>query len=261
MRCLYYAAYTLWLLGYPDSCQEKVQALLEQTQQGTPPLGRAVALFYAARLCLTYREIQAAQEHIEALHTLATEHGYAYLSVYATILQGYVCTCLGQYEAGIRQMRQGLASQQGIGTQTVRPMFLALLAMACEEGGDAAQGLGVIAEALALVDQTSSRYFEAELHRLKGALLLRLPVPEVSEAETCFQRALDIARNQYAKSWELRAAMSLGRLWQQQGKHREAHELLTPVYGWFSEGFNTADLQDAKALFGEGEILGAICSL
>ena len=253
VRCLYYAAYTLWLLGYPDSCQEKVQTLLEQTQEGALPFGRAVALFYAARLCITYRETEAARGHIEALHELATEHGYTYLSVYATILEGYILTGLGQYETGIRQMRQGLASQQGVGTQTVRPMFLALLAMAYEKGGDAAEGVCVITEALALVDQIGARYFEAELYRLKGALLLQLPVPEVAEAETCFHRALTLARNQRAKSWELRVAISLGRLWRQQGKRYEARALLAPVYAWFSEGLNTADLQDAKALLRDSE--------
>ena len=247
VRCLYYATYTKWLLGYLGSFRENVQALLEQTQEGMPPFSRAVALFYATRLCITCQETQAAQGHIETLRALATEHGYTYLSVYAMILQGYLYTELGQYEVGIRQMQQGLASQQGVGTQTVRPMFLALLAMAYEKGGDAAEGLVVIAEALALVDQTSARYFEAELHRLRGMLLLQLPAPKVTEAETCFDHALAIARKQRAKSWELRVATSLSHLWLQHGKHREAHALLAPVYSWFSEGLNTADLQDAQA--------------
>jgi len=109
-------------------------------------------------------------------------------------------------------------------------------------------GLAALSEALALVETTGERYYEAELHRLKGALLLQHAAPEVSHAETCFQQALDIACRQEAKSLELRAAMSLARLWRQQGKRPEGRELLAPIYGWFTEGFDTADLQEAKAL-------------
>ena len=114
--------------------------------------------------------------------------------------------------------------------------------------GQPEAGLAALSEALALVEKTGERYYEAELHRLKGELLLQHAAPEVSHAEACFQQALDVARRQQAKSWELRAATSLSRLWQQQGKRAEAHALLAPIYGWFTEGFDTADLQEAKAL-------------
>jgi predicted ATPase len=123
-----------------------------------------------------------------------------------------------------------------------------MLAEAHSIMGQPEAGLTALSEALALVETTSERYYEAELHRLKGELLLQHAVPEVSHAETCFQQSLDIARCQQAKSLELRAAMSLGRLWQQQGKRQEARALLAPIYGWFTEGFDTADLQEAKAL-------------
>ena len=106
----------------------------------------------------------------------------------------------------------------------------------------------MLAEALTLVDTTGERWYEAELYRLKGALLLQQSSDNQAEAETCFQQAIDIARSQQAKSLELRAATSLARLWQQQGKRQEAHDLLAPVYNWFTEGFDTADLKDAKAL-------------
>jgi predicted ATPase len=117
--------------------------------------------------------------------------------------------------------------------------------------GQVDEGLHLLAEDLAVVDTTGERYYEAELHRLHGVLLLRQAVPDASQAEACFQRALDVARHQQAKSWELRAAMSLSRLWQQQGKRAAAHELLAPVHGWFTEGFDTADLQEARALLEE----------
>jgi hypothetical protein len=127
----------------------------------------------------------------------------------------------------------------------------ALRAEAHAAAGQAEAGLGVLAEALALVDHTGERYWEAEVYRLKGDLLLRQSVPDAPQAEACFQQALAVACRQQAKSWELRAAMSLSRLWQQQGKRAEARELLAPIYSWFTEGFDTPDLQEAKALLEE----------
>jgi predicted ATPase len=111
----------------------------------------------------------------------------------------------------------------------------------------------VLAEALTVVDKTGERWYEPELHRLKGVLLLQLSSDHQDEAEACFQQSLDIARQQQAKSWELRAATSLARLWQQQGKRQDAYDLLAPVYNWFTEGFDTTDLIDAKALLNELE--------
>jgi predicted ATPase len=128
------------------------------------------------------------------------------------------------------------------------PYFLALLAEAYGNAGQADDGLQVLAEALMLVDKTGERLWEAELHRLQGELLLRQAIPDTTQAEPCFQQALTIARRQQAKSLELRAAMSLAQLWHQQGKQAEARALLAEVYGWFTEGFDTADLQEARAL-------------
>ncbi|WP_143301269.1 hypothetical protein [Candidatus Entotheonella palauensis] len=139
------------------------------------------------------------------------------------------------------------------GSKLFQPNFLSMLAGAYGEAGDLEKGLSLLAKALTLIDntETGSYFNKAELYRLKGVLLLKQAVPDVSQTEVCFYQALDIARHQKAKSWELRAATCLARLWQQQGKHREARELLAPVYGWFSEGFDTADLQEAKHLLGE----------
>jgi predicted ATPase len=131
------------------------------------------------------------------------------------------------------------------------PYHLALLAEVSAQVGQTAEGLEALAEALATVAQSAARWWEAELHRLRGELLLQHSVASPEEAETCFQQALDVARRQEAKSLELRAAMSLARLWQQQGRRAEAHELLAPIYGWFTEGFDTADLKEAKALLEE----------
>ena len=166
------------------------------------------------------------------------------------------------------EMRQGLAAYGATGAKLAQSSFFALLAEACGKAGRAEEGLNVLAEVLAVVNQQGERWGEAELYRLKGELLLRPAAggsgspsdpaitsmgagaePSVlAEAETCFQQALVLARRQGAKSLELRAAMSLSRLWQQQGKRAEARELLAPIYGWFTEGFDTADLKEAKAL-------------
>jgi predicted ATPase len=154
----------------------------------------------------------------------------------------------GQGEAGMAQVRQGIAAWRATGAALFVPCFCTWLAEVADHLGHTADGLQALAEAHALVEQHEERYWAAEVCRLRGVLLLRQPGTPQAEAETWLQRALDVARRQEAKSLELRAAMSLSRLWQQQGKRQEAHDLLAEVYAWFTEGFDTADLQDAKAL-------------
>jgi predicted ATPase len=154
----------------------------------------------------------------------------------------------GQSDEGIAEIQQGISAWQATGAEIGLTYYLMMLAEAYEKGGRTAEGLRVLAEALTLVDKNGERWREAELHRLKGELLLALPTDRQAEAEACFQQALAVARRQQAKSSELRAAMSLCRLWQRQGKCIDARELLAPIYGWFTEGFDTADLQEAKAL-------------
>ena len=154
----------------------------------------------------------------------------------------------GQAEQGIAEMRQGLAADLATGAKVMQPYYLGLLAEAYGEAGHPEEGLPLLAEALAVMDNTELRYYGAELYRLKGALLLRQAVPDASQAEACFHQALDVARAQQARSLELRAAMSLACLWQQQDKHQDARDLIAPVYDWFTEGFDTGDLQEAKAL-------------
>jgi predicted ATPase len=155
----------------------------------------------------------------------------------------------GQGE-GIAQLHQGLAAFRAAGAEISRSRDLGLLAEAYGEAGQTEEGLTVLAEALAVVDKTGERYWEAELHRLKGELLRRRASP-MEEVEACFQRSLTVAQHQHAKSLELRAAVSLARLWQHQSKRAAACELLAPIYSWFTEGFDTADLQEVKALLEE----------
>ena len=162
------------------------------------------------------------------------------------MLRGWALVEQGQGDAGIAEIRQGIAAQRATGGRNTGP--LALLAKACWNLGQSEEGLRVVAETLAIVNSNGEGRWMAELYRLQGELLLTLASEHHAEAETCFQQALEVARRQQAKSWELRAAVSLSRLWQHQGKQAEARELLAPIYGWFTEGFDTADLQEAKAL-------------
>jgi predicted ATPase len=151
------------------------------------------------------------------------------------------------------QLQQGIAAFRATGAELLGSYFLALLAEAHGKVGQTEEGLTVLAEALTIANKTGERFYEAELYRLKGELLLAQEGPKgkTEEVETCFLKAIAVARHQQAKSLELRAATSLARLWQRQGKQKEAHELLSVIYGWFTDGFDTKDLQDAKVLLGE----------
>ena len=157
----------------------------------------------------------------------------------------------GQGEQGIAEIRQGLAAVQLVSVKNFQPYSLCLLAEAYGATGHPEEGLRPLAEAIEIMDTIELRIYGAELYRLKGTLLLKQAAPDAAQAETCFYEALNIARHQQAKSWELRAATSLARLWQSQDKRQDAYDLLAPVYGWFTEGFDTADLQEAKALLAE----------
>jgi predicted ATPase len=154
----------------------------------------------------------------------------------------------GEGEAGLAQMHQGMAAVLAIGVTVLRPVCLVLLAEAAAHTGQVAEGLRLLAEALAAFEAGGQGDLLAEAYRLQGVLLLQQAVPDTAQAEACFHRALTIARQQQAKAWELRVAASLARLWQCQGKRQEAYDLLAPIYGWFTEGFDTADLQEARAM-------------
>ncbi len=166
-------------------------------------------------------------------------------------MRGWAVAARGHTEEGIGEMQRGLTALRATGARAHRPYYLALLAEACGHTGQAGEGLSLLAESLDLIETGNVRTWEAEVHRLKGELLLVQSAKNTVEAEACFNRAIDVARRQRAKSPELRAAVGLARLWHQQGKTGEARALLAPVYDWFTEGFDTADLKEAKALLKE----------
>lgn len=247
--CLAVAGLTLWLLGYPEQALARVNEalLLAQHLEHPHTLARA-GLYYTTLVHQLRREWQMVSERAATAITVATAQQVALVLALGPLMRGWALAMQGQGAEGLMQLRQGLDAYWATGAAYQRPHFLGMLAEVHGSLGQLEAGLTALSEALALVETTGERYYEAELHRLKGELLLQHAAPEVSHAETCFQQALAIARHQQAKSLELRAAMSLSRLWQQQGKRDAAHDLLAPLYGWFTEGFDTADLQEAKAL-------------
>ncbi|MBI3796287.1 MAG: AAA family ATPase [Deltaproteobacteria bacterium] len=269
VTCLCYLPWVLWHLGYPDRALKRGHEALALAQELSHPFSQVYALNYAAGLHQFRREWQATQEQTEALIALCREQGFAQWVPQATILRGWILAEQGHEKKGIAQMRQGLAAWRATGAEIGSPWFLALLAEGCGKAGQIEEGLIVLTEALTAVDKTGERHYEAELYRLKGQLTLqksgvRGPESEVpstqhltpstqaeAEAEACFLKALEIARKQQAKSLELRAVMSLSRLWQQQGKREEARQMLAEIYGWFTEGFDTKDLREAKVLLEE----------
>jgi predicted ATPase/class 3 adenylate cyclase len=283
LSCLLFKVLALWLLGYPDQALQRGREALTLAQELAHPFSLAFALYNAATLHQYRRENQAAREWAEAAMTFASEQGFSIWMERGSVLQGWALAEKGQAEEGITQMRQGLATGRAIGDELLRTYYLALLAETHGQIGQPEEGLKMLAEALATVDKIGERHYEAELYRLKGELTLqqwkvesqKSKVPNAqpltpdtqaeAEAEACFLKAVEIAQKQQAKSLELRATMSLVRLRQQQAAQQEAritqHEtrtmldtarrMLSEIYGWFTEGFDTKDLQEARALIEE----------
>jgi predicted ATPase len=245
---LTFTALALWYLGYPDQSLQRLHEALRDARALDHPLSLCLLLRHAPFHQRFYRDLRAVQERTEELRTMATGQGFASEGAYATMMEGWLLAMNGEVEVGITHLHQGLVAYQETGGAVWRPLYLSMLAEAYSTGGQSAAALRILDEALTLVNTTGERVYEAEIHRLRGDLLLQLSWNDVAEAESCFHKAFAVARDQQAKSWELRAATSLARLWHQQGKRQEAYDLLASVYNWFTEGFDTADLKDAKAL-------------
>jgi len=246
--CQVHAARPLWLLGYPEQALARIHEALALAHALSHPFSLAFARCGAAIVSQLRRDVLAVHEQAEAAVALSTEQGFPQWAGLGMSLRGWALAMQGQGEEGLAQVRQGIASFRATGAALLVPYFCTVLADVFAQLGHIEDGLQALAEAQTLVEQHDERWWEAEVYRLRGVLLLQETVPQREEGETCFQLALDVARRQQAKSLELRAALSLSRLWQHQGKQVAAHQLLMPLYGWFTEGFDTADLQEAKAL-------------
>jgi predicted ATPase len=268
VACLSFTAWDLWFLGYPDQALQKSREALTLARELAHPSSSAYALDWAAMFHQFRWEEQTAQERAETAITVSIEQGLPFWLACGAVVRGWALAEQGQEEEGVAQIRQSLAAMQTMEAKLAGPYRLALLAEAHGKGGQIEKGLAVLTEALVAVDNRGECWWAAELYRLKGQLTLqKFQVSDSklqaahsrgssiqtleSETEECFLKAIEIARKQQAKSLELRAVTSLARLWQQQGKKEEAHQMLAEIYNWFTEGFATKDLQEAKALLEE----------
>ena len=248
IRCLSVAALTLWCLGYPEQALQRSQEGLVLAQTFADPYSLVHAQHWAASLQHRRREVPAVLAQAEAILALATAQEFPVYVEHGICWRGWALAMQGQGEAGLGQMHKGLEALLVTGLELSRPLWLVLLAEAAGHVGQVEEGIRLVAAALTMLEASGRGDMLAEAYRVQGVLLLQQAAPDVVEAETCFQQALTIARRQQARSWELRAAMSLSRLWQHQGREAAAYAVLAEVYGWFTEGFDTADLQEARAL-------------
>jgi len=254
LGCLGALSVTLWCLGYPDQAQQRSAAALALAHELAHPYSLARVLVDAAYLDWFCREWSRLQERAEALRTLAAAHGFAELYARATYRYGLALVKQGQLAEGLAQFHASVEALQGMQSGDAQAFRLTQLAELYRYMGQPEAGLQAMAAAMAA--DTEARFAAAERSTIKGELLLLLPCPDTHQVESCFQQALATARRQQAKMFELRAALCLGRLWQHQGKRDAARQLLAPVYGWFTEGFATVDLQEARALLDELHLKG-----
>jgi predicted ATPase len=239
-------AIVLFALGFPGQAMAQSSAAIAEARKLAHPPSLAASLTLGTILLSHVGDIAALDEGACQLVAIATDQGFPFRHAMGTIARGWVKVKTGHLAEGISTLRNGSAAYRGTGAEVWVPYYVALLAWACEMAGQFEESSTLLDEACQVVERTGERWFEAELHRHKGQLLLQQGHAEA--AEDLYRKALGIAVEQEAKLWELRAAASLARLYIDQGRPTEAHDLLAPVYGWFTEGFDTPDLRGSKAL-------------
>jgi predicted ATPase len=246
-------SWALWCLGYPDQALDRVEKALTLARDLSEPHGLAHTLFFAAVIHQLRRDEPLAKVFAEAAFAISAEHGLLLYLGATTVTRGWTLIEEGKEQEAIEVIRQGLASYRATGTELLRPHFLVLLAEAMKKAGRIEEGLEVLEEALEQSLRSGDRYYLAEVYRLKGELLLMSSIGkhEAAGAERCLNQAIETARKQKAKSLELRAAMSLARLYRSRKQKAKARELLAPIYAGFTEGFETKDLQEAKTMLKE----------
>ena len=250
VMCGTWLAYSLWHLGYPDQALARVNALLERAKASALSGDLGAALIDAAWVRVLRRDTREAREFAETALQFNEERGHAFHVAMSAVLLGSALVAEEHDASGLAKVRDGAAASGATGAGIFQPWYLALLGAAHAQLGDPEAGLAALAEAETRMGQSGERWPEAEIHRLKGELMLSMDDVDAA-AEQLFRTAIDVAREQEARSPELRATTSLARLWAERGERQKAHDLLAPVYDWFTEGFDTPDLKDAKALLDE----------
>jgi predicted ATPase len=250
VAALCHRSWALWLLGYPEAAQADVGHIIKEAReinQAATSLNSGIAIYTS----IFSGNYAAAKVQTDALIALANEKGAAMWKAFGMIYNAFVLTMTGNVAEAVPIFTSGIAGLRTTGTTVSLPLFSSYLARAHADLGQFDEARRCIVEAMKAIETTKERWFEAEVHRIAGEIALKYPQPNSTKAELCFERALGIARQQQAKSWELRASMSLARLLHDQGKVQQARGLLAPVYGWFTEGFDTRDLKEAKAFLEE----------
>jgi predicted ATPase len=248
---LSYRSQALWVLGYPDAARVDMDHALKNAREIGQAATLMLALAYAGLIFFRCRDHTEAIARAEELFALAEEKGSAYWKALALMEKGCALTLKGQASDVIEMLISGIAAWRTTGATFRMPERLSYLTIAYAEFGQCDHAWRCIGEAMTAVETAKEKWCEAEVHRIAGEIALKAPQPDAAKAEACFERALAVARQQQAKSWELRAAMSMARVWRDQGKRQQARELLAPIYNWFTEGFDTRDLKEAKALLEE----------
>jgi predicted ATPase len=249
VACLGYLAHTLYALGYPTQARAQMHQALQRAQALQHGYTLAWIWHFGAALHQVLREYDTTRAWAHEEQVASARIASRLWDAGGMIQQGWAIAMQGQVAAGIEQIRRGMDQWRATGAVLAVPRWCALLAEAYGRTDQPEAGMPVLEQALLVIAQTAERNYEAEVHRLKGVLLLQQhPVPDMAEAERCFQQSINVARRQQAKAFELRTTIELSRLWQQQGKREEAHQLLAELYGWFSEGFETADIQEGRRL-------------
>jgi DNA-binding winged helix-turn-helix (wHTH) protein/predicted ATPase len=249
--CRSYGAMCLWVLGFPDQAVARGRDGLALALELMHPFSVAFARCVLACVAQNRRDVASVREQADAALALATEQKFPVYAGLATILRGWALAIEGKCGEGLVEIEKGMAAWQALGVGGWRPSFCIMLAEAFEVLGRAEEALQTLDEARSLTESTEERWWEAEIYRRRGVVFSKQSMRSQEEAETWLRRALDVARRQQGKSLELRAAVSLARLWRGQGKHVEARDLLVPIYGWFTEGFDTVDLKEARILLNE----------
>jgi predicted ATPase len=251
VACLAYMTVAKWLLGYPDQALRIGREAVALAEELSHPFSLTFSLNITALVCQLCGEVEEARNRAETGHKICSDlGGVPFWEAWGPILTGWTLAEKGQQNDGLSLMVQGIADFAATGAKLVQPYFYLLLAEAYRYAGQPIEGLSALDTGLSVVDRTKERWCEAELHRLKGELLLMASLENDKTAEACFRKSLEISRQQSAKSWELRAVTSLSCLWQKQGKTKEARQELETVYDWFTEGFSTGDLKRAREQLG-----------